>query len=95
MVGGKGKGKGKGRTTLNSITKLLPHSQHQHFLPKLLARPVLDPERPGSTMDISRILPNGLHAPFEEVDTIPHLQILQRQLIKAFPKRLDRDDGFE
>lgn len=80
---------------MDGITELLANGQHQHLLPKLLAHMILDPKRPRATMDVSRILPDGLHAAFEEMDAVPHLEILQRQLVEALPKRFDRDDGFQ
>lgn len=46
-------------------------------------------------MHVPRILPYRLHAALEEMDAIPRLQILQRELVEAFPESFDRDDGFQ
>lgn len=52
-------------------------------------------KRPRPAFHVPRIFPYGLHAAFEEMDGIPHPQVLQRELVEQFPEGLDGDDILE
>lgn len=71
---GRGRGGGGGSTWLDDVGELLADRHHKYLFPKLICLRLRDAESPCSAFHVAGILPNGLDAPFEEVDGIFELQ---------------------
>ena len=85
----------KGRLTrLDDINKLLTHSQHKDLLPEIKRLRFRHAERPGSTFNVTRVLPHGLDAALEKVHRVLQLEGVKGEGIEDLPERFGGYDVF-
>lgn len=77
------------------VTELLADREQKDFHPKLGTYSFGHTKSPSSALDIARVLPHGADAALEEMHGVLHFELLQGELVDAFPEGLDGDDVFE
>lgn len=85
---------GRGLPTLvQRLLELLADGQQLHAGPHVGPDGLGHAKGPRAAVDVAAVLPHGAEALLEEVDTLAHLDVLDRCVVGVAPKVLHRRDG--
>ena len=89
--GREGEGRGK-RAWLDDVDEFFADGEHQDFLPEGFGLRFRHAEGPGAAFDVAGVLPDGLHAPLEEVHRVLQPQRVEGERVEHLPERFRRHD---